>query len=131
MGFVVSLIILAVGVFMFFSTVDMVDKPVEESNSPFGNIATTGNQLFNMVGIIFIIGVMMMLIGLVYNFVGRDSFRETDYWSTNSVDLDTDDEEPTFVDIKSYEKLSDGVKKEKPKKTQTLKKVTSDDKYKC
>jgi len=83
---VVSLIILAVGVFAFFVTVNStttsmgVTTPSATSSSAqnaayyewmntSGNISGTGNSVFNIVGIILIIGAIMTIVGLVYAYV--------------------------------------------------------------
>jgi len=84
MGAVVSLIILAVGVFAFFVTSAAIT-----TNMPFDyNYNTTvglnssvrvhnslnttinnSNQVFNIVGVVMIIGAIMAIVGLVYNYV--------------------------------------------------------------
>lgn len=79
MAVVVSLIILAVGVFAFFVTLDTINSSIENSTADDSvkntsqNISRTGNQVFNIVGIVLIIGAIMAVVGLVYNFVGRPS----------------------------------------------------------
>ena len=75
MGVVVSLIILAVGVFAFFVTINQVDTSIAYSgaNAPthaaINNTTTTGNSVFNVIGIVLIIGAIMSIVGLVYNYV--------------------------------------------------------------
>lgn len=86
MTIVISLIILAVGVFAFFVTVASVDdqiggtKPSATtstlSNQTYyrnknitGNLTTTGNSVFNIVGIVLVIGAIMTIVGLVYSYV--------------------------------------------------------------
>ena len=83
---VISLIILAVGVFAFFVTLNEttssmgVTTPSATSSSTqnaayykwqntSGNVSTTGNSVFNIVGIILIIGAIMTIVGLVYSYV--------------------------------------------------------------
>jgi len=70
MGVVVSLIILAVGVFAFFVTIDNIPR-VGGSNTDkaINNTAATGNSVFNIIGIVLIIGAIMSIVGLVYNYV--------------------------------------------------------------
>ena len=74
MGVVVALIILAVGVFAFFVTIGSIP------NNPGGtysatieaaknNTTSTGNSVFNIIGIVLIIGAIMSIVGLVYNYV--------------------------------------------------------------
>ncbi len=71
MGVVVSLIILAVGVFAFFVTINSI--PTSGMNNiakgAINNTATTGNSVFNIIGIVLIIGAIMSIVGLVYNYV--------------------------------------------------------------
>lgn len=71
MGVVVSLIILAVGVFAFFITIGEI--PTSASNpvawGAINNTSETGNSVFNIIGIVLIIGAIMSIVGLVYNYV--------------------------------------------------------------
>ena len=71
MGVVVSLIILAVGVFAFFVTLNEVTNVTTDANvtSAVGNVQETGNSVFNIIGIVLIIGAIMSIVGLVYNYV--------------------------------------------------------------
>jgi len=71
MGVVVSLIILAVGVFAFFVTLDQINNTTDDANitSAVGNVQATGNSVFNIIGIVLIIGAIMSIVGLVYNYV--------------------------------------------------------------
>ena len=71
MGVVVSLIILAVGVFAFFVTLNEITNT---ANTPVivnavNNVSQTGNSVFNIIGIVLIIGAIMSIVGLVYNYV--------------------------------------------------------------
>jgi beta-lactamase regulating signal transducer with metallopeptidase domain len=71
MGVVVSLIILAVGVFAFFVTLNEITNT---ANTPVivnavNNVSATGNSVFNIIGIVLIIGAIMSIVGLVYNYV--------------------------------------------------------------
>lgn len=72
MGVVVSLIILAVGVFAFFVTIQNI--PGQDASHPaqwnaINNTTGTGNSVFNIIGIVLIIGAIMSIVGLVYNYV--------------------------------------------------------------
>ena len=74
MGVVVSLIILAVGVFAFFVTIDQI--PLNGANdsdarisSAINNTSDTADSVFNIIGIVLIIGAIMSIVGLVYNYV--------------------------------------------------------------
>jgi len=82
MGVVVALIILAVGVFAFFVVTQQIlnSAPVGTDTSwasemnnktrlSVGNVSDTGDSVFNIVGVILIIGAIMSIVGLVYNYV--------------------------------------------------------------
>jgi len=72
MGVVVSLIILAVGVFAFFVTLDQLSNTVSgntQIQSAINNTTNTGDSVFNIIGIVLIIGAIMSIVGLVYNYV--------------------------------------------------------------
>ena len=72
MTVVVSLIILSVGVFAFFVTIGNI--PNQDTDHPatwsaVNNTTTTGNSVFNIVGIVLVIGAIMTIVGLVYSYV--------------------------------------------------------------
>ena len=71
MGVVVSLIILAVGVFAFFVTLGEVTNVATDTTTAraVANVSATGNSVFNIIGIVLIIGAIMSIVGLVYNYV--------------------------------------------------------------
>jgi hypothetical protein len=70
MGVVVSLIILAVGVFAFFVTINEIPAPVgSATEQAINNTSDIGNSVFNIIGIVLIIGAIMSIVGLVYNYV--------------------------------------------------------------
>jgi len=69
MGVVVSLIILAVGVFAFFVTIGEIPKNDVKTSSAINNVSATGDSVFNIIGIVLIIGAIMSIVGLVYNYV--------------------------------------------------------------
>ena len=81
MGAVIALIILAVGVFAFFITIGNipVTTPAGGSghtsslqNSTFNavmNVSATGNQVFNIIGVVLIIAAIMAIVGLVYSYI--------------------------------------------------------------
>ena len=72
MGVVVSLIILAVGVFAFFVTIQNIpnqDAAHAGQWSAINNTTATGNTVFNIIGIVLVIGAIMSIVGLVYNYV--------------------------------------------------------------
>lgn len=69
MGVVVSLIILAVGVFAFFVTIDNIPSDNARTSSAINNTSDTADSVFNIIGIVLIIGAIMAIVGLVYNYV--------------------------------------------------------------
>lgn len=79
MGVVVALIVLAVGVFAFFITMQNIPRNAaggggyiaygSQADLAINNTTTTGAQVFNIVGIVLIIGAIMSIIALVYNYV--------------------------------------------------------------
>lgn len=87
MGVIVALIILGVGTFAFFITVNSInnqapaagisyDRASNFSNESrytwtagISNTTGVGNQVFNIIGVIMIIGAIMSIVGLVYNYV--------------------------------------------------------------
>ena len=86
MTVVISLIILAVGVFAFFVVTVQVDDQLggttpsattsSSSNQTYymnrnvtNNLSSTGNSVFNIVGIVLVIGAIMTIVGLVYSYV--------------------------------------------------------------
>jgi len=76
MAVVVSLVILAVGVFAFFITLSQLDDQNALADSfdyaqqnATDNVSSTGNSVFNVIGIVLIIGAIMTIVGLIYNYV--------------------------------------------------------------
>jgi len=69
MGVVVSLIILAVGVFAFFVTIQNIPAGSAIQTNAIANISATGDSVFNIVGVVLIIGSIMSIVGLVYTYV--------------------------------------------------------------
>jgi len=69
MSVVVSLIILAVGVFAFFVTIQSIPTGSTQQTLAIQNISDTGDSVFNIIGIVLIIGAIMSIVGLVYNYV--------------------------------------------------------------
>ena len=77
MTVVVSLIILAVGVFAFFVVLDNIPVTTPGVNTSSTNVtywavenaSATGNSVFNIVGVVLIIGAIMTIVGLVYSYV--------------------------------------------------------------
>jgi len=71
MGVVVSLIILAVGVFAFFVTLANIPTGglTDQAKLAINNTSKTGDSVFNIVGVVLIIGAIMSIVGLVYNYV--------------------------------------------------------------
>jgi len=76
MTIVVSLIILGVGVFAFFVVTTQISANVggysndtQVIHSSINNTSNTGNSVFNIVGVVLIIGAIMTIVGLVYSYV--------------------------------------------------------------
>lgn len=79
MGVVVALIILAVGVFAFFVTINEIIKLgdnasyEDEYNEALDDGTGNGNAVLNIVGIVLIICAIMAIVGVVYNFIAPSS----------------------------------------------------------
>ena len=78
MSVVVALIILAVGIFAFFITIQNIptDTPTSTTSTlenrtyySILNASETGESVFNIVGVVLIIGAIMTIIGLVYSYM--------------------------------------------------------------
>lgn len=76
MGVVVALVVLAVGTFAFFITMSNLNTQISYSTDSQGtihgainNTTQTGNNVFNIIGVVMIIGAIMSIVGLVYNYV--------------------------------------------------------------
>jgi len=78
MSAVIALVILAVGVFAFFVTVSNIPSTVPAhasttlQNATYNaiiNVSATGNQVFNIVGVVLIIAAIMSIVGLVYSYI--------------------------------------------------------------
>ena len=78
MSAVVALIILSVGIFAFFITIQNIPvvTPATGSsalqNSTYRaviNVSKTGNQVFNIIGVVLIIAAIMSIVGLVYSYI--------------------------------------------------------------
>lgn len=81
MGVVIALIILGVGVFALFVTVTQLkpaagtsyDAASNYTNATFrpamDNATNVASQVFNIIGVVLIIGAIMSIVGLVYNYV--------------------------------------------------------------
>lgn len=66
-----ALIILAVGVYAFFTTVEQIPAAghghaVQEA---INNTTDTGATVFNVVGIVLTIGAIMAIVGIVYQYI--------------------------------------------------------------
>ena len=70
MGIVTSLIILAIGVYAFFtvtSEIPIVDNPA--AYHALNNTTNIGNQVFNIVGVVMTIGAIMLIVTMVYSYM--------------------------------------------------------------
>ena len=73
MTVIVSLIILAVGVFAFFVTIQSIPTSNNTKLKEIvNNTSSVGNSMFNIIGVVLIIGVIMTIVGLVYSYIGAD-----------------------------------------------------------
>jgi mannose/fructose/N-acetylgalactosamine-specific phosphotransferase system component IID len=61
MGVVVALIILAVGVFAFYVTIGSIPFTSGQASMAINNTSNTGTQVFNIIGIVMIIGAIMSI----------------------------------------------------------------------
>lgn len=107
---VVALIILAVGVFAFFVTIQNIPITNTETEELIQEIADNGNSVFNVLGVVLVIGAIMTIVGLVYSFVAPSSGYD------NDDDDDVDDlvysnlhskifTEPETIKVKSKSKI--------------------------
>lgn len=87
MGVIVALIILGVGIYAFFITVSNIPITTPYGSNASGlnqpgstslqnatynaiiNTSGTGTQVFNIIGVVMIIGAIMTIVGLVYSYV--------------------------------------------------------------
>ena len=69
MGVVVAVIILAVGTFAFFVTISQIPFTSGQAAMSINNTTNTATSVFNIVGIVLIIGAIMAIVGVVYNYV--------------------------------------------------------------
>jgi NADH:ubiquinone oxidoreductase subunit 6 (subunit J) len=69
MSIVVSLIILAVGVYAFFTTTGMIPAADEATRSAINNTTAIGNQVFNVIGVVLVIGAIMLIVTMVYSYM--------------------------------------------------------------
>ena len=69
MTVVISLIILAVGVFAFYITIDNIPAQTGIAGYAINNTSAIGGQVFNIIGVVLIIGAIMTIVGLVYSYV--------------------------------------------------------------
>lgn len=69
MSIVVSLIILAVGVYAFFTTTQMIPATDAVTRSAINNTTAIGNQVFNVIGVVLVIGAIMLIVTMVYSYM--------------------------------------------------------------
>ena len=69
MSIVVSLIILAVGVYAFFTTTQMIPTTDKITRSAINNTTQIGNQVFNVIGVVLVIGAIMLIVTMVYSYM--------------------------------------------------------------
>lgn len=77
-GAIVTIIILAVAVYAFFVTTENIPKTTpahgtsRASNYSYkvlSNTTSTGGTIFNIMGIVITIGAIMMIVGIVYQYI--------------------------------------------------------------
>lgn len=71
MSVVVALIILAVGIFAFFVTINEIPAEGEghQVQIAINNASETANSVFNILGVVMVIGAIMTIVGLVYSYI--------------------------------------------------------------
>ena len=71
MSVIVALIVLAVGIFAFFVTLQNIPAAGEghQVQIAINNVSETGQSVFNIVGVVLVIGAIMSIIGLVYSYM--------------------------------------------------------------
>lgn len=115
MSVVVALIVLAVGVFAFFTVTQSLQstlndsKNANETSRAIQNITGASNQVFNIVGIVLMIGAIMAVLGLVFSYVGGPSRSSFDY----------DDDSISSSSSARADAISQIVEHKPPKKTQS------------
>jgi len=112
MGAVFALIILAVGVFAFFTTIQSIEDAVEDQPKVIDEATKNLNPVLNVIAVVLIIGAIMTIIGLVYYYVRRPSSSYFDDDKLESILEKTKpfDEKPPAIEPKRFDI------KEKPKK---------------
>ena len=140
MGVLVALIILAVGVFAFFVTIQTIDETLtdtkEEENKAveetLNNISEIGNDMSNIIGVVLIIGAIMAIVGVVYSFVGRDYSSSR----SNASNITDYDDYPRFSTSGSHERqlaqrIVEAKEREKQRKIEAKKKAEVERKKKA
>ena len=78
MSIVVSLIILSIGVYAFFTTTDMLVPTAKGQTTTtlynqtwdsVQNVTNIGNQVFNVIGVVLVIGAIMLIVTMVYGYM--------------------------------------------------------------
>ena len=74
MSVIVALIMLGVGAFAFFTVISQIPTSISGTfNSQFSlaknNTSDTGTQVFNIIGIVLIIGAIMSIVGMIYAYI--------------------------------------------------------------
>ena len=87
MATLVALIILSVGVFAFFVTIQNIPVTSTETEEIIQEITDSGNSVFNVLGVVLVIGAIMTIVGFVYSFV-RPSYDDINDSDDNDNDLE-------------------------------------------
>lgn len=117
MSVVIALIVLAVGAFAFFTVTNSLQDTLNESTNTnssdsvartIQNITGVSNQVFNILGVVLIIGAIMSVLGLVYSYMG-----------TSRSSFDYDDDSISSSSSARADAVSRIVEHKPPKKTQS------------
>lgn len=126
---VVALIVLAVGVFAFFTVTQSLQstlndsKNANETSRAIQNITGASGEIFNILGIVLIIGAIMAVLGMVYSYMGplHSSF-DYDDDSVSSSSSARADAVSRIVEHKPPKKTQSQLDEEKRQKEQEEKK---------
>ena len=69
MGIVVTLIILGVGTYAFFTVTAAIPTTTAPATHMINNITGTADQVFNILGVVIIIGSIMLIVSMVYSYM--------------------------------------------------------------
>jgi len=68
-GVVITLIVLSVGAYAFYVTLNQIpDNNQVNIMMAVNNTTTVGNNVFNIIGVVILIGTIMLIVGLVMSY---------------------------------------------------------------